>query len=637
MKRTLLRQGAIVAACAAVFVFAACSDAPEFDARTDTVYSLETPSVTAKAYPGVNFVSWKPVTGANGYKVTVYEEGIVKEGSLKNSKGESVITSELTNVTFISDTNLTNGKTYTYSVEAISATNPGTTRAVYATNSRGEASVRAIVPPAGTRPLDLPAYEDGYDGKNPKEVKNKEWVVTAENLKVKAENGKVYITFPMKAYLKYEIVAYKGEDKSSHEAVNDILVDTNKASASDQNANDVFAQKSLAPSTSGKYQIAVRVTAANSLYNNDKKYDEVVYGEFITIDPLLLDLTTGDVTAKYLSDGKTARISFEPAKKDGIYVRTSWYRVYRRVKGEYAATEVTTDIKESVSGSTKTYYVDDTTIADNKQVYDYIVVVTDGTKCGKVKMTTLGVTSNLTYSASDVTAEYLYNINHFATGADNTVRITFTPAVKDGKPVPTTSYKVYRAEAKYNTTTSNYDADLKQTEVTSDTNKIMLDNADPNTYVVYDKSTDIDPAKAYIYTVVVEDDGLFKAVSSRVLTAEGKYTFGIKVGEGEEKTAYNDIEWEFTIDDTDSDVKDITVYLLVTDTKQMTPKTNEVIATGEKLSGFAKVADKDGTYTVSKKGVSNGDAFAYVVVTATCDGYEKAISNLSETKIIKHD
>ncbi|MDE6737111.1 MAG: fibronectin type III domain-containing protein, partial [Treponemataceae bacterium] len=244
MKRTLLRQGAIVAACAAVFVFAACSDAPEFDARTDTVYSLETPSVTAKAYPGVNFVSWKPVTGANGYKVTVYEEGSFKK---------EVAEKEL-NGYYYSDTNLTNGKTYTYSIEAISATNPGTTRAVYATNSRGEASVRAIVPPAGTRPLDLPAYEDGYDGKNPKEVKNKEWVVTAENLKVKAENGKVYITFPMKAYLKYEIVAYKGEDKSSHEAVNDILVDTNKASASDQNANDVLAQKSLAPSPSGKYQ-----------------------------------------------------------------------------------------------------------------------------------------------------------------------------------------------------------------------------------------------------------------------------------------------------------------------------------------------------------------------------------------------
>ncbi|MDE5797573.1 MAG: hypothetical protein K2H73_00885, partial [Treponemataceae bacterium] len=185
MKRTLLRQGAIVAACAAVFVFAACSDAPEFDARTDTVYSLETPSVTAKAYPGVNFVSWKPVTGANGYKVTVYEEGIVKTDSPKDSNGNTVDVSKLTNVTFISDTNLTNGKTYTYSVEAVSATNPGTTRAVYATNSRGEASVRAIVPPAGTRPLDLPAYEGGYDGTNKKTVSDSDnWVIQPGNITV---------------------------------------------------------------------------------------------------------------------------------------------------------------------------------------------------------------------------------------------------------------------------------------------------------------------------------------------------------------------------------------------------------------------------------------------------------------------
>ncbi|MDE6735907.1 MAG: hypothetical protein K2J50_00205, partial [Treponemataceae bacterium] len=400
--------------------------------------------------------------------------------------------------------------------------------------------------------------------------------------------------------------------------------------------------------------------AANSLYNNDKKYDEVVYGELITIDPLLLDLTTGDVTAKYLSDGKTARISFEPAKKDGIYVPTSWYKVYRRVKGEYAATEVTTDIKESVSGSTKTYYVDDTTIADNKQVYEYTVVVTDETKTkyGKAKMDTLDVTSKLSYSASDVTAEYLYNINHFATGADNTVRISFTPATKDDKPVPTTSYKVYRSEAKEKVevpiTQKDYDeeivdnegvikhykyiAEIDQAEVTSTTNKIMLDNADPNTYVVYNK--DVDPAKNYLYTVVVTDEGRFKAEASTLLKAVSKNTFKINVGRGTDKTAYNDIEWNFSIDNFSFDsedvkkVTDVTIYLLVTPTTQEAPKANEVIAKGEKLTTPSKADSSTATryvYTVSKSNISNGAAYAYLVVTAKCDGYENAISDVADS------
>ncbi|MBD5446432.1 MAG: hypothetical protein HDR32_01470, partial [Treponema sp.] len=180
MKRTLLRRGAIIAACAAVFVLGSCGET-EFDGRQDTVYSLETPSVSAKAYPGVNVVSWKPVTGASGYKVTVYEENVFKRD----------ITEELSDDgCAYADTKLTNGKTYTYSVEATSTTNPGTMREVYATNSRGEASVKAIVPPAGTKSLELPAYEGGYDGTNTKTVSESDnWVVKPGNITVAVADG----------------------------------------------------------------------------------------------------------------------------------------------------------------------------------------------------------------------------------------------------------------------------------------------------------------------------------------------------------------------------------------------------------------------------------------------------------------
>ncbi|MBD5432822.1 MAG: hypothetical protein HDR35_00750, partial [Treponema sp.] len=169
-------MGGGITACIIAIGLAACSN-PEFDGRTDTVISLETPSVTAKAYPGVNFVSWKPVTGASGYDVTVYEEG-----TYKGRKSLSTYS--------FPDTDLVNGKTYTYSVEAISTTNPGTMREVYATNSRGEASVKAIVPPAGTKSLELPAYEGGYDGTNTKTVSESDnWVVKPGNITVAVADG----------------------------------------------------------------------------------------------------------------------------------------------------------------------------------------------------------------------------------------------------------------------------------------------------------------------------------------------------------------------------------------------------------------------------------------------------------------
>lgn len=601
------------------------------------MYSLEKPSVTAKAYPGVNVVSWKPVTGANSYKVTVYEEGAYK-GPLSNTSGNSGW-----------DTDLENGKNYTYYVEAMSNSNPATMeRDAYAMNSRGEASVKAIVPPANTKSLELPAYEGGYDGKNVKTVsENDEWVVKPANIKAEVLNDKVYVSFPMKAYLNYNVKYYDNDLLPHDKNVNDGTTVADYWGVrviSDKNANNVVGKTSFTITSAGKYQIAVVAKACGDYADSD----EVVREELVTIEKL--DVTdTGNVTAKYLADGKTAQVSFEPAKKDEVYVPASWYKVYRRAKGEYETTEVTTGIKETLSEtSKKTYYVEDA-IADNKQVYEYIVVVENDGKYGNSKTATLNIDTNLSVvePTTDVTAEYLYDVNHFATDADNTVRISFEPAKKDGKPVPTSWYKVYRAEilkeevknANGNVTTPE-EVSLVQIEVTSATNKILLDDKDPGTYVVYDKITA--PAKAYKYTVVVENDGNFKVRTGK-LNAETKSTFDIAVGNGTEKTAYNDIEWEITVDNFGfnpedvKNVKDVTAYLLVTKTTQETPKANEVIAKGEKLAVPARDSDRSDdesyVYKASKSNVPDGHA--YVVVTAACDGYENAISNVSKTEIKK--
>lgn len=393
MKKTLLKNAcAIIAACATIFLLGSCSQA-EFDGRTDTVYSLETPSVSAKAYPGVNVVSWKPVTGASSYKVIVYEEGAFKKD----------VTDEI-NGNRYADIQLTNGKTYTYYVEAVSGSSPSKSngdnfddifddaRGVYAKNNRGEASVKAIVPPMSTKALELTAYEGGYDGKNTKTVsENDEWVVRPSNIVVEVANGNVYVNFPMKAYLKYTVKYYNNDlihDKNVNNGT-----DLENVNVSDLYANNALGQTSFQIASAGSYQIAIVAKAYNTNYVDS---DDVIYSELITIDSLKLDSETTDEKVEYvLADykfkanaDKTVRVSFTPAKKDGEYVPTEWYTVYRRVKGEYTNTKINA-VKESNDTTNNTkYYVDDT-VPDVTKEYVYTIVVTNGKEYGQKAEATL--------------------------------------------------------------------------------------------------------------------------------------------------------------------------------------------------------------------------------------------------------
>ena len=419
-------MGGGIAACIIAIGLAACSN-PEFDGRTDTVISLETPSVTAKAYPGVNVVSWKPVTGANGYNVTVYEEGTFKRNV---DSGNS-----------FTDTDLVNGKTYTYYVEAKSTTNPGTfTRGVYATNSRGEASVKAIVPPAGTKSLELPAYESGYDGTNTKTVpENDNWVVKPSNITVAVADGKVSVNFPMKAYLQYKVQYY------NNDLPHEINAATKTPVVSDLNANNALGKTSFEITGAGSYQIAVVANARNSYYADS---DEVIYGELVKIEKLELGSDTGDAKANYIyNDIKIAnnaavngatndvRVSFPPAtKKEGGNVPTSWYKVYRRVDGEYTNTLIT-NVKEDAAKAT--YYVDDKVPDVNTKKYVYTIVVTDGEKYGKAATADLDRPGDIKVTGIDI--EYVGQED--LTKNESTWRIDITPnSVADSSATTLTAY-----------------------------------------------------------------------------------------------------------------------------------------------------------------------------------------------------
>ncbi len=252
MKKTLLQWGAITAICATLFVFGSCGET-EYDARTDTIVTLDTPEVTAIAYPGVNVIYWEPVTGAANYTVTIRHED-----------GATEIRSSSEKRCYITDTELENGKNYTYCVVAnVDNTSSIVARAVYAQSSdRGEASVRAIVPPAGTKALDLVAYEGGYDGE-PKTVSedDKKYVLDANSITADKADDKIVVTFPMKVYLDYTVRLLNNDFTIDEVATG--VEDGEDVNSSAKFANNTTARFVFDITNSGEYKVSIRVKSKN--------------------------------------------------------------------------------------------------------------------------------------------------------------------------------------------------------------------------------------------------------------------------------------------------------------------------------------------------------------------------------------
>ena len=199
MKKTIFKLLGTGLIAASVFGFVSCGDSTEYDAKSDTIYSLDAPRVTAKAYPGVNYISWEPVTSAKGYKIYRVLDG-------DSSKLRSVASDVTCYADIASDDHiLSDGKVYKYIVEAVSGSDPAS-REVYAKNSQGSASVKAIVPTAGSKAISAePASASGKD--YIKKYYEKLVTKAAENVTLSIENGNFYAEYPATAGFKYEISA----------------------------------------------------------------------------------------------------------------------------------------------------------------------------------------------------------------------------------------------------------------------------------------------------------------------------------------------------------------------------------------------------------------------------------------------
>ena len=354
MKKSILKIAGLLAISASLFLASCSTDASNFSSQTDTVLNLAAPQVKATAYPGMNYISWKPVANANGYVIYIYEDGhFVKATNLTYAV-----------LNFV-DTEIVNGVNYTYYVEATSKTSSG--RAVVTENTMSEAvSVTAIVPSYNVKSLELVNYE------NPKG--NTEFVVNSSNLHI-ANDGfkKLSISFPAKAYLNYYVYYTKG---NTYETTG--IFKTPVDPVYDNARNDVILYVDNLITSAGTYRASVKVEAQNKHFGDSK---EIVSEETVVINAL-----DGDgakiVSAGYKDLGKTVRVVFNKfTLADGTDAPASYYKVYRAVAGTSKYSPASGTVKPT-NNTKATYFVDDV-IEDNTIKYEYIVVVTDGENYSK--------------------------------------------------------------------------------------------------------------------------------------------------------------------------------------------------------------------------------------------------------------
>lgn len=357
MKKTVLKAAGILAAT--VLLFASCAaDDSSYSSQIDTVLYLEKPQVSAKAYPGMNFVSWEPVANANGYVLYKYEDN-----NFKSSSSLSYTTLSY------KDTDIKDGALYSYFVEAESKTSTG--RSISTENTRSDkVSVKGIVPPSDVTTLNLYAYEDYGSKESPKG--NKDFVVTSSNIKISnnemKSDGKLSISFPGKAYLTYNLGYTNIDNQFDVQPVYSTIA----SNIRDNSTNDKIFYYGYTVTEPGIYKAVIRVNSENSLFASSPV---VISDESVTIEKL--NGIGGDISsASYTDLGKTVRVVFNKYVLNGSSVPESYYKVYRCEAGSYLYEPVSGTIAATDS-SKATYFADDT-VPDSTKQYEYRVVVTDG-------------------------------------------------------------------------------------------------------------------------------------------------------------------------------------------------------------------------------------------------------------------
>jgi hypothetical protein len=520
MKKILSIAAALVVAAA----FISCGDSGDsFDGSVDTVINVESPSVSAKTYPGVIYLTWKPCAQAKSYEVWRTADGRESETVLKTANQTSY--ADIAS----SDGHLVDGKTYTYTVIALGDNSTQAkvpSRDVYAKSSKSSVSVKAIVPDLGA---DVKEFTDSYSKKYFAKFAD---AASMEKAKVAAflKNGNIYAKFPTTAGFKTNVRLLNTTKVAAH------IEEPNASLVSDgitwrehylEDSSDAWSSLAVA---AGKYQVYLTIASeCKDLYSTTAVYP---LGSEIEIKSIGEDTQkTANVTAK-VYDGKNVTVTWTPAKlvATGKATPTTNYKVYRssaadnyqtltqitsatvkvvalgKEKGTAVAADASSDVDD-------VYGITDSSITEKAVAYKYYVVHTDGTLYGTY--TTSGNEGTLATTEWDLTKTtqpIIQSVSIVSTNGEN-VENTFKVTVKKANQNQTLALGWVKLSDNFNGETINQtfapDAFTAITlgnpnyDVSDETQYAYFKPAATGTYLFKLTATEKNKADNYAYYVAV--------------------------------------------------------------------------------------------------------------------------------------
>lgn len=387
-KNTLSFAAVLSAILFGAAAFCACDidNGSVYSAAFDSGSSkLDPPEVTARAWPGVNIITWTAVPAAASYN-------IYKDGNAPINQ---------TALSF-SDVDIVNGQTHKYTVEAVfslksEANVIGTATTVY---------LKGIRPPAGTAEdtaLNLAAYEGGTDGvTRAKANQNDARYLAPARIKAYAGNGVICAEFPGKPYLTYKVQAALASDPTFS---GDIVM--KELFLSDQNYK--LGGSVLPILKGGEWKISVVAEALNQAY---RPSEAVTASSNVNIESLPGVVATPSLYAVYTS-ASNVRVAWVPATDAlSVFYPEKCYTVYKQsvdaATGMKSWTLVSGAIgKATLAGGATYYYVDDAAAGGTAESL-YALVISQDYKYGDAVKQTVpvyaGSSMALTLSTASATS-----------------------------------------------------------------------------------------------------------------------------------------------------------------------------------------------------------------------------------------
>lgn len=442
MKKAIFK-GFAVAALALAVLFTGCNNGQSNieEVKVDAV------EITAKAYPGYNYVTWGLAADANGSTVTILRD----DGTdITPASGNFAVDTDIKDgVTYKYTAYVSNGKTVATPYTG-AAYNLGDTEAkngyvkVDAVSSDSCTAINPICIKDGKlmTALELCDFEDKGDS---------DFVINEENIIFEKEaNGTAYyVAFPTKQYLSYNVKVYYANEADVFGIKSTDFTSSAAAVNKAFYTNDSAVRYTSGVTAPGEYTTVVQVKAINTAYQPSY----ITAKNKFTVEALDVASNTTIKAAGYKDAGKTVRLIWTPATKkaDGkdwevgkytVYVQDKLTGVWTALAGTPKATTedaeeakaaeeaaaATPAISPASSGKQvgKTVYYFDYTVPSNEVAYDFAVVLADN---GKVESALTGTAAGFNKKQAPAYAKLDdIELNNVAT-----VAAAFTELDKDGK------------------------------------------------------------------------------------------------------------------------------------------------------------------------------------------------------------